>query len=324
MSLVVISVLILWPELGLRALGWEPDDAGAIHFGYPRPKDLVRLRTDPELFWTLPPGERSTNSAGFLGGEFVIPKPSDEFRAVFLGDSCTQQGFPLFVALELNQDADFLGRIGRNRVACVNLGISGYSSYQGRVVARRWVARLEPDLAVLYFGWNDHWQAYGRTDAERGSAVPAPGSGLAAASVLVQFLRRSLGKADAPLTVPRVSLEEYRDNLAAIGDEVRAAGGRVALITAPTTYYTLGVPAYLVEQGFAASDARAIELHRSYNQVARALAEERGWWLLDLERETSEDPRRLRQLFLTDGIHFTPMGLRWVAGAVAAKMRARL
>ncbi len=49
----------------------------------------------------------------------------------------------------------------------MTLALSGYSSHQGRVLAELYGETLEPDLAVIYFGWNDHWRAYQTIDSQK-------------------------------------------------------------------------------------------------------------------------------------------------------------
>ena len=95
---------------------------------------------------------------------------------------------------------------------------------------------------------------------------------------------------------------------------------RLALfLTLPTSHHRLGVPAYLVEQGFARDEASVLELHRAYNRMIREVASGRGWPLLDLEAElgvlAAED---LEPIFLDDGIHLTPAGMALIAERVAA------
>ncbi len=79
-----------------------------------------------------------------------IPKPPGRARVLFLGDSCTQQGYPRLVELYLtiaDEDRSF---------EAVTLAVAGYSPYQGRVLAETYGVQMQPDFVVVYFGWNDH------------------------------------------------------------------------------------------------------------------------------------------------------------------------
>jgi len=305
-------LLFMWPEMALRVAGFRADSALSIQFGYPPPELMVRLRHDPELFWKLPVGHPGSNSEGFIGGEFEIPKPEDTYRVLFFGDSCTMQGFPARVPPAMAQQA------GR-RYDAINFGVAGYTSHQGLVLARRWTKTLEPDVGVIFFGWNDHWLAFGAPDSQKAVAGlrDALRSATRASRVAQWFAGLSAADAAAPLDVARVSVEEYSRNIEAIGALVEAEGGSVLLLTAPTSMYSLGVPDYLIPTF--AKDARAVlDQHRAYNDVVRAVAAQRGWRLLDLAQELPAD--RVEELISGDRIHFTDAGLAWVAGAIAEEL----
>ena len=90
----------------------------------------------------------------------------------------------------------------------------------------------------------------------------------------------------------------------------------MVLITAPTSYYQLGVPDYLVERKFVPDKETAINRHRSYNDVVREIAEHNNLTLLDLEKAFASR-RDLGRIFTSDGIHFSNTGLNLVAERVA-------
>jgi lysophospholipase L1-like esterase len=186
------------------------------------------------------------------------------------------------------------------------------------VLAGRHAAELAPDLAVVAYGWNDHWLARGAVDAEK--RVELRHEALYRRFRVLQLAQRAreaLGVAPrAPeLAHNRVPLESYGENLRAIVARLRGAGATAVVVTMPTTH-DLELPGYLVEQGFLARAEGALEQHRAYNQVAREAAAEAGAELFDLERELAARPDR-RQLFLDDGIHFSEAGRLVVAGLFA-------
>jgi lysophospholipase L1-like esterase len=313
-------VLLAWPELALRTAGFRFDTAGEIQFGYPRPEHFSKLRRDSEIFWTLSPKRPGVNSFGFKGPEVAVPKPPGLRRLVFIGDSCMWQGYAEFAAEALSRELPEAGRF-----EAVNLGVPGYTSYQGRLLSERWLAKLEPDLVVIAFGWNDHWQAYGASDSQRAvSPALARVARVANRSRVVQwFTNRGAAERETPLPIPRVSLEEYRANLAGIGERGERAGGRVLLLTAASSHAQRGVPEYLILAGFAAGEKQVLAQHAAYNQAVRELAAERGWLLLDLAEATDAlgDPDAV---FIGDGMHFTKDGLRWIGERVAEKIARAL
>jgi lysophospholipase L1-like esterase len=310
--LALVSVgLCVAPEVALRAIGFRWDYAGQIVFGAGSPEGTIRAERDPDLFWTLPVDRPDVNSDGFMDGEFVIPKPQGVTRIVFFGDSCTQQGYPSLAGqmLESARSRPFGFDI-------VNLAVAGYSSYQGKVLAERWAARLEPDLAVVYFGWNDHWQAIGCTDAERAELGNRMLVGTFTSSRLFQLLVLARGaERPTPSGRVRVSLPEYRANLEAIGERVLAEGSELLLLTAPSAQPIFGVDDELLALGMAVSKQSALDLHRRYNEEVRALARRRHWPLLDLAAKAERLPEP-EKIFKSDGIHFTPKGLHWVASHI--------
>jgi len=302
-------VFCTWLEMGLRVAGYRFDDGLIVQFGFPDPELLIRLRHDPELFWKLPYGHPGANSEGFLGSEFVIPKPSDTYRVAVLGDSCVMQGYPALVEQQL-------ANTGGPRFEVLNFGVAGYTSHQGVVIAKRWAKKLETDVAVVNFGWNDHWQAYGEPDSQK--TAPWWERFLLVvvySSRAAQWLSSLAGtEPDKPLPIPRVSRDEYAANLEKIGELTEQAGGRVLLLTAPSSFEQLGVPGYLIP-GFAADKQKPIEWHRAYNDVVRNVAKRRGWRLLDLAAEVPPD--RMRELIAADGIHWSDVGLQWIAERLA-------
>jgi lysophospholipase L1-like esterase len=316
LGLSALGLLVVWPELGLRLAGFEYDRAGVVQFGFPRPDRMLELERDPELFWTLPPAVDGHNSLGFLGGEWAVPKPPGRTRIAFFGDSCTYQPYPARVESQLRRRRPDLD------VESCNLGVPGYSAHQGRILVDRLAARLAPDVAFLYYGWNDHWQAYGTTDAEKAILAARPRgvlarwlSGSALLEALARLASRETGK---PLGVPRVSLAEYRSHLAAMGRTLRGLGIAPVFVTAPTSHGRLGVPHALIERGLAADDAQVLRAHREYADAVREVAAAApGSYLLDLqaEAEALEDPGRI---FYRDGIHFRRAGIEWIADEIVA------
>jgi lysophospholipase L1-like esterase len=324
LSVGSVLLVLAVPELVLRAIGFQYE-AGVAFLIPEEDEAFVAFEPDPHLLFKFDPSHPKVNSLGFPDDEVVLPKPHGVFRMLFLGDSCTQQGLPDEVAerLALSSEASF---------DAVTLAVAGYSSYQGRVMAERIAGDLEGDLAVVYFGWNDHWLAHGAPDSKKIAVQTEVGAieglvnSLRERSRLMQGLvrlqvelRRRGDPASAQLRVP---IAEYRSNLEAIATRLDALGMPVVFVTAPTSHYSLGVPAELVRDRFAANRESVPQLHVSYNRVVRKVARETGSGLLDLEKDMRDfGPARLSKLFTEDGIHFTSEGLRFVGRRIARYLR---
>ena len=118
-------------------------------------------RHDPLLFWSLrllaeaPDGQRWINSDGLRGPD-VGRKQAGEVRILSLGESTT-------FAAKMTYDQTYSAVLERSlndgsreaRVRVLNAGVPGYTLFQGVQLLRHRALRLEPDLVLLYFGYND-------------------------------------------------------------------------------------------------------------------------------------------------------------------------
>lgn len=325
LSLAVLNALLLLPEFSLRLAGFHY--APGIQFGWPRPEHFSSFVIDPDLFWRMDPADPHVNSLGFPDGEIERPKPDGVERLLFLGDSCLAQGIPRLVEAELGR------RLPQREIDGAVLAVPGYSSHQGRAAAARYGLDLEADLAVVYFGWNDHWLARGPTDAERTVSVGSVARSelyrklriLQASDRLLRHLKGSGGDDRGGVTAGRyrVPIDRYEANLVGIVAQFSEAGIPVLLVTAPSSHAELGVPKYLVDAQMIEDVDTAVRVHREYNQVVRKVARSTGATLVDLEVELAGLPEP-RKVFTADGIHFTNAGLQRVGKRIARAAQAQL
>jgi lysophospholipase L1-like esterase len=318
--IAVINALIIVPELALRIVDFRYD--AGIQFGYPRARHFIHYDYDEKLFWKIKSTIPGVNSLGFPGEEITVPKPKNVFRILFLGDSVTQQGYPEIVEYFLNlKYPDNPGKF-----ESIILAVSGYSTHQGRILSEDYALQFEPDLALVYFGWNDHWQAFGSADAQKNIKVSKSLSSKLFRLVYHKMrILQGLNWAIVSLTnskssatgEPRVPPNQYAKNLHQIQHVFDLHKIPVIFITAPTSHYKLGVPDYLVRQNFVQNKESATRLHKNYNQIVRDVAQACGSLVLDLETEFSMMPSdTLKAMFLDDGIHLTTIGLASVAKRV--------
>ncbi|MEZ5319126.1 MAG: GDSL-type esterase/lipase family protein [Vicinamibacterales bacterium] len=239
-SLFAVLVTLLVLEAGLRLVGYSDDplsiqvsdanDARAYHLF-----EDANFEYDPQLIWRPRPGESVFNRQGFRGPVLATPKPAGQLRIFTVGDSNT-----LGWAGEdgANWPAALQGRVRSVRpdAVVVNAGVWGYASYQGLVRFRETLA-FDPDIVLVSFGSNDAHQvlepdrAYARrpmrtTDADRFLRRFRLGQ-------LVLSVLENPTPGEAPHLQPRVSLDEYRENLATMVREGRDHGARVVLLTRP-------------------------------------------------------------------------------------------
>jgi lysophospholipase L1-like esterase len=184
------------------------------------------------------------------------------FRVAFLGDSST------YGTCEETQDT-FVGVANRllPHVAAVNLGVNGYTSYQGYKALLKYGDVVKPDLIFISFSFNDRRFVL----APEQKDGPATFRRLHTSNLIQGFsevsylfraanwVSRMIAPAPAPATAtgatrevgdgsnievslegvrPRVSLEDYRENLARMVQWARQRGVTVvflALADNPTT-----------------------------------------------------------------------------------------
>jgi lysophospholipase L1-like esterase len=329
-------------EVGLRVLHVGEDPVGTLRFGYDTgipvfdTDGVLREGTfheyplfgpDPVLFW------RPLEDTPFTGTDGLrkpVPasrgKPPGDVRLGVLGDSCSFLGetpYPEILARLLEE------RLGRP-VDVVNASCPGYTSTQGRARLDE-VLAWRPDVLLVYFGWNDHWNSLnGMTDSElmrrreRRRGLLGPLRRLRLVRGLESLLRPAAG---GPARTVRVPPDEYRENLEAIAEGAAGRGARVVWITAPTALSRSAMPEWASEfwGRFYEMTREEVEnipvAHARYNDIVREVARESGGLLVDLAAEwapAASDPR-----FRRDGIHLTAAGHRAAAAAALEAMEER-
>lgn len=294
---------------------------------------------DARLFWRPVPGKAPFNAAGLRDDEALPPtRPPGELRLLALGDSCTFLGSPHPWTERLE---DHLDEISSRPVRVLNAGVPAWSSLQGRRYLEDPGLSFEPDVVMVYFGWNDHWRATVRPDAE----FSVPDERLVmiqrflSRSRLYQALNRVLkGGGPEPEGPPfaagrdlaeraasrpfRVPLASFEENLRAMVDLAGEHGARTVFITAPSRLTSGSVPAYLLVHGFVARGGEPIEtIHARYVAVVRRVARDTGSVLVDAAQEFEVVPDRGRSLLRDDGIHLTAAGMDRMAELIHEELR---
>jgi len=239
------------------------------------------LEADSNRFWAVRPGVPETPVEGEVGpgqrvrftfsttaeGLRTVPGPPGPRVVVCLGDSCT-------FGVAVDDAETFPARLqallpGRR---CLNAGVPGYSSFQGRLYLQERIGRWKPEAVTIAFGFNDAAVWGGRADsAERSAARP----------VLAFLLRSRLAQLawgalpERPPgtpggTRPRLTPDEYATEIRRMVTISREAGARPLLVLWPAREQ---VP----------SGARS-----PYQAALLGVARETGAELVDLVRAFSE------------------------------------
>jgi len=301
---VGLLAALLLVEIILRLTGFEANYyPSRVQFGWPDPVAIKRLyQTDPELLW-VPKGYAAQVRT------LADSRPS----LVFLGCSCTQFGaYDRF----LNELIDLY--YPDNAFASVNLGVGGWSTYQGCRQFQRDVVAMKPRVVTVYYGWNDHWCTFGLEDKQIGSFRLRQSALSALAfdhSRLVQLLYKTIrsGRIPEKTATPRVSLTDFRDNLKKIIRAARENDVVPVLVTAPSAHFPGEEPAYLAER-WLQDVSTLIPVHETYVRAVRDVAREEKADLVDLYRLFGDLPEETRrESFQTDGIHLTTAGSKRTA-----------
>ena len=101
----------------------------------------------------------SINSHGFRGNEFNMDKEKNTFRIFVIGGSTifgtgassNEQTLPSQLEKKLNMD--FL----EPKIHVVNAGVSGATSNSEKILVTKKILDFDPDLIIVYDGWNDAW-----------------------------------------------------------------------------------------------------------------------------------------------------------------------
>ncbi|MFH0782204.1 MAG: GDSL-type esterase/lipase family protein [Pseudomonadota bacterium] len=287
--MVVLSVGLI--ELILMALRINPDS----------PFDIIRLNVsgellgqyDEQLFWRL----RDVRPE-FTPGAKTIMCLTDSVSVMYQG-----AGYPNLLAEYLTEAFPGAG------IEVFNGGVPGYTTFQGLKYFTQELLAYRPDLVVLCFGWNDHWQSNNglpdKLQKSGGLSFLARLDFLRSVRLIYSMIlkkgqtqyRKTEGK------TLRVGLDDYRLNLQSFADICRQNNIRLLMMTAPF---------YVLPEGL-------LQLHESYNDIVRDIARKGNLPLLDPIKEFSGK----RELFLEpeeDPVHYNWEGSKIIARALAVEI----
>jgi lysophospholipase L1-like esterase len=293
---------------------------------------------DPLLLWRLKPNldhavwdftVLSTNSDHLRSEQSsrsLKPKPPGTIRIVCLGDSVTF-GYRVPVVWPdrpTEYDPDWLpypmllekhlraANPGRN-IEVITMAVPGYTSHQGLAWLRRDIARLQPDLLTVSFGWNDaslsdvpdrdairtNWYAVGvRWLIDHSQAFAHATRWLRAREALKHQAESKTRPPIRPRPAARVSQQQYLDNMLAIVDLTRQRRTAVIIIAAPYRDHS--------------SEAPEADLMLQYRIALGSIMRQRGVPFLEI-RELTEDAYPANEGWFGERIHPNHMGHRLMA-----------
>lgn len=205
------------------------------------------LEPDAALFWRVKPGIDAayiyaevlgsqpmsfTVTTDRLGCRRMPTAPRATKRVLFLGDSCT-----FGVGVDDDETFAYLLQQRLGDVQCLNYGVPGYSSFQGRRRLEMLEGDLPPDIVVVSFLFNDDSAWDGRSDLEHVNDQRSFASFLTRNSRFA-LLVAGLKPAPHPVrprakTRPRLTDREYSRELKMIVQLCRAQGSQPVFLLWP-------------------------------------------------------------------------------------------
>jgi len=295
---------------------------------------------DPLLLWRLKPNLDdvvwdftvvSTNAQNLRAEHAIRAKTPGAIRIVCLGDSVTF-GYrvpPVWPERPTEYDPDWLPYpmlLEKNlraanparEVEVITMAVPGYTSHQGLPWLRRDIDSLEPDLLIVSFGWND----VSFSEVPDREAIKTNSYAVAVRWIISHSqafahtvkLLRSGNQRQTPVQsgkrwpVPRVSEQEYLENMSEIVRLARERGAGVIVIAAPYRDRVTNPP--------------EAELMARYRRVLRAEMEQKRILFLEVT-ELTEAAYPSNQGWFDELIHPNHMGHRLMAAEVLELLSAQ-
>src|SRR5262245_41704635 len=251
---------------------------------------------DPYLLWRPREGDPMFNSQGYRGDEISVAKKPGSYRIFAVGDSNTLgwrgkdgPNWPLDLQDLLRQKSD--------RFTVINAGVYGYSSFQG---LRRFKEALpfQPDMVLISFGCNDAMRVTMSDEEFANRKIRSTGLD----TTLVKFRVGQLFLACSDKIVfngkeglvPRVSLQEYEDNLGKIIRLAKEKKIQVVLLTRPFIDPSLDPSPHKLWWR---------EYGSAYNDATREVGKRSGVPVIDIHAQFQG-----KKKYYVDESHFTKEG----------------
>lgn len=198
----------------------------------------------------------------------------------------------------------------QNKLKVFNAGVPGYTSYQGLKYFKTELLSYNPDIIIVCFGWNDHYQSHNhipdcRQDppSENLLSLINKSRTLSFLYSLVLKIKQSNYKRTGANKYRRVPIKNYKNNLTKFTKISKKKNIFIILMTAP----------YLKPENN--ENELILETHKRYNQVVRNLSQKYEIPLVDKVKEF----KKRKNLFLNpqnDICHYNKKGSNIIAKAL--------
>lgn len=290
-------------------------------------------KKDTELFWRLREDQTlksrwfsnlsyRINSAGIRGDEIKDIKVGQ--RILALGNSCTfGWGVPRENCWTTLLERSLRLKLLDSSLEVVNAGIPGYSSFQGKKYFQE-LLKLQPDIVLIMFGWNDHWKAGQEiSDAEQETppAIIVSMQNIFSKLKLYKLLRKitlsatedtQFVRIDDITGKRRVSQEEYFENLTEMIKTSRKHNITPVLLIPPIAS---------LENYFQATRSNLHLLHQKYQEKMLRVSEYQRVEIINLQ-SAFDNFNTLFDSPQEDPIHFNAQGHEVAALAISEYLLA--
>ncbi|MGH8015604.1 MAG: SGNH/GDSL hydrolase family protein [Candidatus Zixiibacteriota bacterium] len=290
---------------------------------------------DSKLFWKLRPSRTiesrwfsnlsyQINSKGLRGPE--IDQEKKGIRILALGNSCT---FGWGVSYEncwtVQLQSMLMNANPDNHIEVINAGVPGYTSFQGKILFEK-LTELKPDIVLITYGWNDHWQAgHDISDAEQNTPPKFMNDIQNELSklMLYKFIRKiTLSLTEDTVIVSlsdlsgrrRVSPEEFSENLKEIIKTANTNGIKPILLVPPIAS---------LKNYFRETQSNFHLLHQKYQDVILRVGEYESFPVVNLQT-VFDNYTDLFEDAHGDPIHFNDHGHQIVAEELAKAITPQL
>lgn len=267
-----------------------------------------RYIPDPVLHWKANPVNEEKphifNKDIFFDFEYnekLTTKDEKTFRILCLGDSQTN-GLPWAGTMDMTYPMQLEKKLKEKfpgkKIEVINMGIAGYTSYQGIIYLRKVGLKYKPDMVILAFGNHD------------GNTATASDKEVSREDSWDSSLRRFLYQSQIYLLIRKKVLERR--------SEVRNPDGSMVFRRVSPEDYTQNLQEF-IKMGTRNSFSVALLIlpnlsdqmtaHPQYTEITRKTAEKNGALLLDCVAKMKKIPEKEREkYFQMDNCHFTVEG----------------
>ena len=273
------------------------------------------------------------NSKGFVGPEFDKEKRKGTRRIISLGDSCTFAGgyYPRTYPGQL--DVLIKKQYPQEKIEVINAGISGFNSDYALERLKTELLDYDPDLVIIYIGWNDLMKVNPANPAATGRHSRL--AQLLNQSYLVKAYSKFIFFYLRPLMMkPKLNVnteqaeafdhfipQTYQSNLETMIETLKTHGIKAVLFTLPTVVHP-GMTYEDIERDhvifpyYAGSYSveKFLGMLNTYNRAVETVATKYEVQLVDLYNIINKYPKD--DLF-EDTMHPNAKGNGIIAGAVA-------